>query len=224
MSIPNIHGEKPTDPEPRPITPRRGSQTVIERPLRPSEAKATAVFGALDTSESRGLKTPPPVRPDDARVVGVPHSTPIATWIAIGAGAGASLLVVTFLIMWLIPRGETSPTAPSVSSNVPPLAAGPPSKSAAPDAAARTVDTGPGPAATPSQPVRIAGNTAAVVPEPGVQPDTINQQKQADASPSGARLGVTNRLATKDAPGQAPPAERLVAAAHCLRNRSLARP
>ncbi len=111
--------EAPTDPEPRPITPRRGSQTIVERPLEPSRANATVAMSALDIQVSPGLTSPEQMRQANSGMAGGPHPNPVQTWIFIGAGAGAAVLLVTFLIFSLLPRGEIRSSASNVSADAP---------------------------------------------------------------------------------------------------------
>ncbi len=129
-------------------------------------------------------------------------------------GAGASLLGVTFLIVWLLPRGEANPTPSSVSSKAPPVAAAPITRPAStPVGPTRTANPGGDLATTQSRLSQTTGKKAVVLPERSVPPDTDDTQELTDASPSVGGTAVTRPPAKKDAPDPAPPTERLIAAA-----------
>ena len=152
--------EAPTDPEPRPVTPRRGSQTIIERPVSPSRANATISMSALDLAAAHGVAAPARMEPAESGLAGAPRPGSAQTWISIGAGAAAAVLVVTFLIYSLIPRGESNTVTSSVSPHAAPVAAALDSPPALP--AERSTAIAPSPAnpvAPRTRPIRTAGGT-----------------------------------------------------------------
>jgi len=168
MSAQPSHGERPTDPEPRPISAPRASKTLIERPSpQPEEKAAAAVFSALATSESQRLKAP--TRPEAGGAGGAAASrvNPVQTWITVGAAAVGSLLVLTFVVMWLMPGKETGSTAPPPSPKAPAVA----SVVTPQPPAAESQPRAPQLATTPEpNPTKLAEKTTADPPKPSVPP------------------------------------------------------
>jgi Protein kinase domain len=128
LSAPAAQGAKPSQSERTPI-PRRGSGTLIERSLPPSnDAAATAVFGSLKGSEPERLGTasqsisPAPV-PSGARI-------PASTWAAVGLGVTTLLLLVAFVFSRFGPT-ENSNLAVGRSGRAPAID-GPEPKTASP--------------------------------------------------------------------------------------------
>ena len=88
MAVLKYDAEAQTDPESPPITPRRGSQTIVERPLAKSRPKATVAMSALDNSASPDLTAPERMVLATSSIAGVEHPNPAQTWILIGAARG----------------------------------------------------------------------------------------------------------------------------------------
>jgi len=103
MSAPKSHGEKPTDPEPRPIASRPAPKTMIEDSAPPPDEKAAAVLLAV---QERPLA-------DDVLGTAGAHRKTAQAWVAVAAGAAAAVMVLTFVVMGLFPRNEAKPAAPA---------------------------------------------------------------------------------------------------------------
>ena len=208
--------EAETDPEPRPITPRRGSQTIVERPLQPSRANVTVAMSAVDVQVSPGLTSPEQMGPANSGIAGGPRPNPVQTWISIGAGAGAAVLLVPFLIFSLIPRGEIRSTASNVRLEAPPVATSSISRLASPEEehSAGIARSSVASATPQGNPIRTAGGTAVADPETRVVSVPRGQEKQPVANVLGAGMAATSPSAKKDPPDTARPAKGLVAAAN----------
>src|SRR5262249_57289312 len=103
MSAPKSLGEKPTDPEPRPISPRPSSKTLVEHAAPPPKENAAALI-ALAVQEH-------PLS-DGARDVAGSHPSPGQKRVGGGAGAAASLVALTLLVVALFPRARTNHPPP----------------------------------------------------------------------------------------------------------------
>jgi len=200
MSTQRSHGEQPPDPEPRRISAGRASKTLIERPSPQSEEKAAvAAFRALQTSEAQHVKAPTRTGPDAADGGRTSHFNPVQTWIGLGAGVVASLLVVTLIVMWFMPRKETNPAAPEPSPKAALTAVVPePMPAARPTPPTQSQSPAPNLAKTSQpNPVEPAEKTAAGQPKPSVAPDAVENRPEAHPSAS------AGPLATTDPPGNA---------------------
>jgi serine/threonine-protein kinase len=103
MSTPKSHGEKPTDPEPRPVGSRPQAKTVIERTSpQPGEKAVTAEVILVDAREA-----------DRSRATTGSPAISAQKWVTVGAGVAAALVVATFVIVALFPRKEPQPAAPA---------------------------------------------------------------------------------------------------------------
>ena len=182
---------------------QEGGHRVLAATRR--ESGGPRLSNALQTSEAQHLEAPTRTGPDAAGERGASHFNPVQTWIAVGAGAAASLLMVTFIVMWLTPRKETNPTAPEPSPKAALAAVTPrPMPVVTPAAPTQSQSPAPEPART-SQPssVKPAETAAVDRPKPSVTPDSVENRPEANPSGSAGATGhhgprrVTHKLTTR---------------------------
>ena len=161
------------------------------------EDPATAVFKSLTGSEPERLNGAD--RKEAAVPSGVAGATPkrARTWLAVGAGALGSLLVLT-LVVWGLGRRqgklETAPApSPPVTSAPTPVA---PVQSPAPSSLSQT--PAPSPADPPApKPMELA-RAPVTKPTEHSQPDASENRPSAGPSTSGGKLAATSPAESKE--------------------------
>ena len=191
------------DAEARPIVPRRAAQTMIERPLAPAEDREARTIPPRRASKTMIERPLAPAEPNadaaltdigTAEAGGAPRPIPAQAWIAIGAGAAATLVGLVFAVMWLIPRDITSRPTPASSSNSPELAVAPPQKPVAPPEA--STETGPKRVETAQN--QTAAKSDLATPSPGG-----DNRSEAQPSASDGGLAGTDPAEKETAPSAA---------------------
>jgi serine/threonine protein kinase len=175
-------------------------KAIVSSPPRPEVQAVATTVKAPDTSEiERGE-----ARSGKGAVVDEPlrasRVNPTARRIAVGAGAVASLLVLTSVVVWLIPKRGANPSesAPKPgAAAVAPLTA--PAPSSVPPQSESTGSPRPGPA--PPSLMNPPEDAAAARPKPATPPDGVAHRLEADPTAG------TGGLAAPPPPTPAPPRE-----------------
>jgi serine/threonine protein kinase len=184
MSAPKSLGEKPTDPEPRPISPRPSPKTLVE-PAAPPPTENAAALIAL-TVQQHPLA-------DGARGVAGSHLSPAQKWVAVGAGAAASLVALTFVVVGLLPRKEANvspqPAAPKTAAVASPrVPSVPPAPSTWPESPPPGEPDAPRPNST-----RPPENAIIASASPGPAPSSGTNKPESDPSAPAAGLASASR-------------------------------
>ncbi len=180
---------------------------------RTEENAAIAAFQSLQIAEAEHIRAT--TRTGSGATIGAVASrfNPVQTWIAVGAGAAASLLLVTFIVMWFTPRKDATPAMPEPSPKSALAAVTPrpvPDVTAA--APIRSQSQAPEPGKT-SQPrsVKPAETAAADRPTPSVTPDAVENRSESNPSESAAGLATTDHSGNAQAHDPKPSSGALAA-------------
>jgi serine/threonine-protein kinase len=194
MSAPKTHGEKPTDPEPRPVAARPTPKTMVERVATPPKGhvQPAPAFTVKEAALALSSRSAAGSQPAGAR-----------KWVAVGAGAAAALVMLVGGVAWFVPRNAASPIVPEPSSKVSASAA------LAPDPTAigpRTPDV----AKTPHPPTTTLAKTPDAVPAAPSLPATVTADRpESKRSSSEVGLASARGPAQNDVPPPAPSASSI---------------
>jgi hypothetical protein len=201
LSAPGSQGREVLDGEAGLPPARRASRTVIERPLSPSrDDPATAVLKAPAISEPDRPKPPAPDEARGADGLEVATSDRTRTWIAFGAGAMGSLLVLSLMFWAIVLRKETKTAALQPVPQTPPVLSA--TAGSTPTSTTTPSDRLESPANTPAPRLSALPRPTGPDPARGSLPDADAEKTQI---PTGSSTHVSQRDTRRPPANLVPP-------------------